>query len=321
MNTFSSLLKLFVVSMSLSLLSCAAIIPLLKKRKVGQEILSYVTEHKKKSGTPTMGGLAFLPAACLSALLLVRGKDRLFFVTLTIGAAFCLVGFLDDFLKVRRHENGGLTPAQKLFFQLAVSVIASLYAVKSGYTLLYFPFSSFSLDLGWGMFPLAVFVFLATVNCVNLTDGLDGLASSSCLSFFLCFALLLVKQGEFSTLSPVCVALSGALLSFLLFNTNRANVFMGDTGSLSLGGFAAAIGIFTGNLLFVALIGFVFVVSGVSVIAQVLFFKWKKRRILPMAPAHHTFQKMGFSEAKISYAYGFITLFLGSLALLFPLSA
>lgn len=310
-------LSLGLCAFALSLVFCLLLIPLLKRRKVGQEILSYVTEHRQKSGTPTMGGIAFIAAATLACLLLVKEKDRLLYVTLAIGFAFLLVGFLDDFLKLRHKRNEGLKPYQKIFFQLSVALIAGVFCFVNGYTLLYIPFTGFAVDIGALMIPLSVFVFLATVNCVNLTDGLDGLAASSCVGYFFCFSLLIILQGEYLSLAFVGFALVGALLAFLLFNTNKASVFMGDTGSLALGGFAGAVGVFSGNLLAVALIGFVFVLSGITVILQVIYYKCTRRRIFPMAPIHHTFQKMGHSEAKISFFYFLSTLFLGTLVLLF----
>lgn len=167
------------------------------------------------------------------------------------------------------------------------------------------------------MIPLCAFVFIATVNSVNLTDGLDGLAASSSLSFFLCMGILIYLQSEFEELSLLSCSLCGALAAYLIFNTNKASVFMGDTGSLALGGFAAAVGVFSGNLIYIAVIGFVFVLSSITVIIQVIYYKKTKKRIFLMAPVHHHFQEKGYSECKISYVYAVITLFLGACCILF----
>ncbi len=309
------LLFCFLVSFALSLLLCAAAIPLLRRLGAGQNILGYVKEHRDKGGTPTMGGLAFVPAAAVAALLFCRDRDKPFFVALAVGAGYLLVGFLDDLLKKRRKENLGLKPYQKVLFQLAVAVIASLYCCLEGLTVLRIPYTRLSFDIGWGMLPLGIFVFLATVNSVNLTDGLDGLAASSSAFFFLFSGALVLLQGGRS-FPVLCSALTGALAAYLIFNTSRASVFMGDTGSLSLGGFAASIALFSGNALAVPVAGAVFVLSSISVIVQVIYYKKTGRRVFLMAPLHHHFQEKGYSEAKISYAYAAATAVLGATLLI-----
>ncbi len=311
-----TILIALLVSFALSFLLCAAEIPLLRKLKAGQNILEYVKEHKDKGGTPTMGGLGFILAACTAAMLLCGVSDRPFAVSIAVGAGYMLVGFLDDLLKKFRGKNLGLRPYQKVLFQLAVALIASVYACKSGLTVLYLPYTKLSADIGWWMLPLGVLVFLATVNSVNLTDGLDGLAGSSCAFFFVCLGALLLLQNE-GSMSVLCFCLTGALAAYLVFNVSRASVFMGDTGSLALGGFAASVALFSGNSLSVPFAGFVFVLSSISVILQVIHYKRTGRRIFLMAPIHHHFQEKGYSEAKISYCYAILTAVLG-LTLLLP---
>ncbi len=305
------------LSFALSLALCAAEIPLLKRLGAGQNILSYVKEHKSKSGTPTMGGLGFVLAAALSSLLLCDRADKPYLVALAVGVGYLLVGFLDDLLKKLRRENLGLKPYQKICFQLAVAVIASVYACLNGLTVLRIPFTDLSFDIGWWMFPLGLFVYIATVNGVNLTDGLDGLAGSTSAVFFLLVGLLILLQGENASLSSLSVCLSGALLAFLVFNVNRASVFMGDTGSLSLGGFAASIALLTGNALAIPVAGVMFVLSSISVILQVIYYKKTGKRIFLMAPLHHHFQEKGYAEGKIAYAYAAVTAAFGGL-MLFP---
>lgn len=302
-------------SFALSLLCCAVEIPLLKRLGAGQNILSYVKEHRAKSGTPTMGGLAFVFSAVAVACFCVN-PDRQFFVAIAVGIGYLLVGFLDDFLKKRRRDNLGLRPYQKIIFQTAVAVMASLFCCLSGLTVLRIPYTDWTVDIGWGMFPLGILVFVATVNSVNLTDGLDGLAGSVSAVFFFFTALLLGLQNGGDSLALLSYALTGALIAYLIFNTNRASVFMGDTGSLSLGGFAACVALFSGNALIIPILGIMFVLSSITVILQVIYYKKTGRRIFRMAPVHHHFQEKGYSEAKIVYAYSVTTAVLGATLLL-----
>ena len=167
-------------------------------------------------------------------------------------------------------------------------------------------------SIGFWIVPLAVFIFLATVNAVNLTDGLDGLATGVSVPFFLAFGLLIALEGESTGQSILCFCVVGALCAYLLFNTHPASVFMGDTGSLSLGGIASCVAVFTGNALYIAVIGIPFVLSVISVIIQVIYYKVTGgKRVFLMAPIHHHFQQKGFSESKIAYAYSLITALLG----------
>ena len=288
-------IAILLVSGGLSAALCAALLPLLKRARAGQYILGYVREHKSKSGTPTMGGLAFVCAAALAAIPFGLYADRHVAVAVTFGCAYAAVGFLDDFLKLRRRSNLGLRAYQKILFQLAVALLAGLYCYRAGLTSLHLPFWGGAADIGGWVVPLTAFAFVALTNCVNLTDGLDGLAASSCFWYFAALAALI----------------------FLLFNTHPASVFMGDTGSLGLGGFAAAIAALSGNLLYIPLLGVVFVCSGISVILQVIYYKKTKKRLFRMAPLHHHLQQCGFSESKIACAYSFVTAAAGLLCLAF----
>ena len=315
---FSNYASAFVVALVFSALICVVVIPVLRKVRAGQKVLTYVKEHERKSGTPTMGGIAFLLSATSVTLIFCPNIDRTLIVALVIGVAYGLVGLLDDYLKIKRKENLGLTAKQKIAFQIIVAILASVYAMRVGLTKISLPFLKSELDVGWWIIPLSTFVFLATVNCVNLTDGLDGLASGTCVPFFLFFSILLF--GRFEGLSVLSIALAGALIGFLIFNTYPASVFMGDTGSLALGGFASCIGVFSGNFLYIAIVGIAFVASGVSVIAQVIYFKATGgKRILKMSPLHHHFQRCGYSESKIAYGYFALTLAVGCICLIFNL--
>lgn len=310
------ILIILLCSFALSLMLCALEIPLLRRMGTGQNILHYVKEHKDKGGTPTMGGLAFLLAAVAVSLAACGVGDKPFLVAVAIGLGYMLVGFLDDLLKKRRGDNLGLRPYQKIVFQLAVAVIASLYCCLNGYTVLYVPFTRISVDIGWWMMPVGIFVLIATVNSVNLTDGLDGLAGSVSAFFFLALGILLVFQGREGDMDKLCFALAGALSAYLVFNTNKASVFMGDTGSLSLGGFAACAALFTGNALVIPIAGVMFVLSSISVIIQVIYYKKTGKRVFLMAPIHHHFQEKGYSEGKITYVYAVVTAVAGAAVLL-----
>jgi len=307
-----------LIAFLLSFILVAIEIPLLKKIGAGQNILSYVKEHEKKGGTPTMGGLAFVFAACVVSLTsaAIHGADKSYFVLLAIGLGYMLVGFLDDLMKKLRGKNLGLRAYQKILFQIAVAVLASVYCCLNGLTALKIPYTNLSFDIGWGMLPLGVVVFVATTNGVNLTDGLDGLAGSICAFFFIFLGLLLMLQGENEDIVTLSFCLTGALAAYLVFNNYRASIFMGDTGSLALGGFAAATSLFSGNALIIPILGIMFVLSSISVIMQVIYYKKTGKRIFLMAPIHHHFQEKGYAEGKIAYAYAITTAVLGCTLLL-----
>lgn len=301
------------------------LLPVLKKLKAGQNILCYVKEHAKKAGTPTMGGLAFISAAFICACLFVKEPDGKFIVALSLGLAYAAVGFLDDLLKIRRKDNLGLKAYQKIIFQGAAAILAGVFCYRAGLTFCRIPFTKNSVNFRAWMIPFAAFVFVALVNAVNLTDGLDGLASGASAAYFLSFGVMIALQcanssenGAKNPLALLCFVLAAAICGFLLFNAFPASVFMGDTGSLSLGGFAACAAVFSGNALYAPIVGIMFVVSVITVIMQVIYYKATKgRRIFLMAPYHHHLQKKGYSECKISYVYAVITAAAGLLCILF----
>ena len=264
-----------------------------------------------------MGGLAFIPAASIASALFIQKVQRTEVLCIVVGLAFMIVGLIDDFLKQKHKENLGLKAWQKFAFQAFIAIFAGAYCLRTGLTALYLPFTGKQVDIGVGIFPLAVFAFLATVNAVNLTDGLDGLAAGSAVPFFLSVGIIIYTEGKNASESVICFALVGALLAYLLFNTSPASVFMGDTGSLALGGFAAGVSIFTGNILYIVVIGATFVFSVISVLMQVIYYKATGgKRIFLMSPVHHHFQQKGYSESKIAYAYFTVTSLLGAIAVL-----
>lgn len=317
-----------LLSAIITLLSGFIVIPLLKKIKAGQPIYKYVEAHKDKNGTPTMGGLFFIISAAIVFLMFFGYKNGIATVSLTFGLAFMAVGFLDDFIKIRYRKNEGLKPYQKIVFQLFIAVFAGVYCYKNGITFFYIPFYKSVVDLGVFTIFIVAAVFIAVTNSVNLTDGLDGLASSTVFPYLIVIAALIYIESDYSlgylskdygALIGLSVCLAGAVLGFLFFNVNKAKVFMGDTGSLSLGGFLGAISLFSGNGFFIPIIGIMFVLSSISVIMQVAYFKKTGRRIFLMAPLHHHFQLKGKTESQISYVYGFITAIVGCVSVLFYL--
>lgn len=313
MKTFLiGMLSAFCASLFLLLL----ILPLLKRLKAGQYILGYVREHKDKGGTPTMGGLAFIAAIIIVALCTFGVRDGKINLTLAITGGFAVVGFLDDFLKIYRKENEGLKPYQKIIFQIAIAAVAAAYCYVNKLTFLYVPFGGgLNVNISWGIIPLVIIIFIATVNCVNLTDGLDGLAGGTSSAYlFVSGIMLFIQQNQSAALCFIAV---GAIAAFLLFNVNKAAIFMGDTGSLALGGLISCISVFSGNSLYIPILGIMFVISGISVIVQVIYYKRTRRRVFLMAPIHHHFQMKGYTECKITYAYVVITAFVGIFCLLF----
>ncbi len=306
------------------------IIPALKKLKLNQSILGYVEEHKEKSGTPTMGGLFFILAVVVTFFIFKRGFSKISIMALTISLGFFIVGFLDDYIKIKFKRNLGLTAIQKTFFMLVVSIVASIFSYRQGLDFVFLPFFNKTIFLGYLSIILNLFVFLATVNGANLTDGLDGLCASVSVVIFLVFAFIIYLEttiyknvylsiGEYENLILFSVIFAGALIGYLLFNVNKASVFMGDTGSLAIGGAISSIAIFSGNTLFIPFVGITFVISVVSVIIQVLYYKKTKKRVFKMAPFHHHLQLIGKTEWQISYIYTLITSIISIILLIFIL--
>lgn len=293
-----------------------------KRINAGQPILKYVEEHKQKNGTPTMGGLFFIIPTAIIYIIFVGVKERVGIVALSICLAFMLVGFLDDFIKIKFKKNEGLKPYQKIVFQFGIALTSGLFCYFNGITFFNLPFANFSIDLGiWTIFVVGI-IFIAITNSVNLTDGMDGLAGSVSIFYLLFIAVIVYIQSSFfvqsysnfsevNTLVKLCVCFVGGILGFLVYNYNKASVFMGDTGSLALGGLLGAISIFSGNSFLIPILGVTFVFSAISVIIQVLYFKKTKKRIFLMAPFHHHLQMKGLSEGKISFLYSLVTVIIG----------
>ena len=319
----------FLVAAIISIAIGAITIPLLKKLKFGQNILSYVSEHDYKSGTPTVGGIIFI-SSCIIAYYAFRSEEnRLSEVCVAVFVAYALVGFIDDFIKIKLHRNEGLNPVQKTLFEIIIAVVVSVYAYTRGLTKVSIPFTNTVVDLKFWYVPLCAFCFIATTNSVNLTDGLDGLAGGVTYVYALVFGSLLLIQvfkggirypvsKEYANVAQFSFCLSGALVGFLFYNTYRATVFMGDTGSLALGGAVAITAALSGNLLFIPIIGITYVASSISVILQVTYFRLSGgKRLFLMAPLHHHFQHKGYAESKIVFGYKFVTLVIGLSVIIF----
>ncbi len=297
-----------VISFLFACLFAPLVISVCKKLKASQTILHYVDKHAGKQGTPTMGGVIFL-AAMLVGLCFLLPEQRftsifLILVTLSYG----LLGFLDDFIKIRYRHNEGLRPYQKIIGQFGLALIVSLYIYFSGRTSL--NFFGITFDIGAFIIPLVILVLIATTNSVNLTDGLDGLAGGVSFVYLLIFGILLTlfNSIEMSNLAIITFSLCGGLLGFLMFNCFPAKIFMGDTGSLALGGFIGTVAVLTGLELILPIMGIMFVLSAVSDILQVLYFKKTKgKRIFLMAPLHHHFEQKGVHENRIVIVYISIT--------------
>lgn len=313
--------KIFIpvlVSFALSAIMGPVIIPVLRNLKMGQtEREEGVKEHLKKAGTPTMGGVIILLSILITSLFYIRSNPQIIPVLfVTIG--FGLIGFLDDYLKVVMKRSDGLFPKQKMALQIVVTAIFAYYLVKvAGISLkMLVPFSGGRyLDLGWLAIPVLFFAVIGTVNGVNFTDGLDGLASS--VTVLVATFFTVVAIGTKSGIEPVTGAVVGALLGFLLFNVYPARVFMGDTGSLALGGFVAGAAYMMQMPLFILLIGLIYLVEVLSVMIQVTYFKATHgKRIFKMAPIHHHFELCGWSETRIVAVFSVITAVMCLIALL-----
>lgn len=302
------------------------IIPLLKKLNLGQRVSIFVGEnHKKKNGIPTMGGLIFIIPSFITILIMyftnkININSNLLIV-LFVFISYAILGFIDDFTKIKRKQNEGLTDVQKLFGQVVIAVIFFYIYMKSGSEpLLWFHAFNLKIDIGWLYGFFILFILVATSNAVNITDGLDGLAGG--LSFI---ATLIMGTITWTTtwllgyedIAVFCFILAGCVLGFLVYNAYPAKVFMGDTGSLAIGGVLASIAILTRHELTFAVIMGVFVIETLSVIIQVFWVLVFKKRIFLMTPLHHNFEKMGFKEQDIVKIFWIAGLILGTLALVY----
>ena len=306
-----------IIAFAISALLGPVVIPFLRKLKVGQTERKELESHLKKNGTPTMGGIMILASIIITSLFYVKDYPKIIpILFMTVG--FGVIGFLDDYLKVVLRRSDGLLAWQKMILQIIVTGVFAVYMVKySGVALtMLIPFSGGKyLDLGWLAIPVLFFAVVGTVNGTNFTDGLDGLASSVTIMVATFFSVVAI--GTNAGIAPITCAVVGALLGFLLFNVYPASVFMGDTGSLALGGFVVSTAYMMQMPLFILIVGLIYLVEVLSVIIQVTYFKLTHgKRIFRMAPLHHHFEKGGWSEVKIVIVFAVITVLFCILAYL-----
>lgn len=307
-----------LAAFALSAVMGPVIIPVLRRLKMGQtEREEGVKEHLKKAGTPTMGGVMILLSIVAVSVFYIGSNPQIIpilFVTLGFG----LIGFLDDYLKVVMKRSDGLFPGQKMALQIVVTAVFAFYLMKVAKVSLTMlvPFSGGRyLDLGWFAVPVLFVAVIGTVNGVNFTDGLDGLASS--VTVLVATFFTVVAIGTESGIEPVTCAVVGALLGFLLFNVYPASVFMGDTGSLALGGFVASTAYMLQMPLFIILVGLIYLVEVLSVMIQVTYFKKTGgKRFFKMAPIHHHLELCGWSETRVVAVFSIATTILCLIALM-----
>ncbi len=306
-----------IISFAISALLGPIVIPFLRRLKVGQTERKELESHLKKNGTPTMGGLMILASIIITSVFYVKDYPKIvpiLFMTVGFGA----IGFLDDYLKVVLRRSDGLLAWQKMLCQIVVTTVFAVYmGCYSDVPLtMLIPFSGGKyLDLGWGAFPVLYLAVIGTVNGTNFTDGLDGLASSVTIMVATFFSVVAI--GTNAGIAPITCAVVGALLGFLLFNVYPASVFMGDTGSLALGGFVVSAAYMMQMPLFIVIVGLIYLVEVLSVIIQVTYFKKTGgKRIFRMAPIHHHFELGGWSETRVVAVFSITTAILCMIALL-----
>ncbi len=326
MLTLTKSLFALMIGFILSTILGYFLVPVLRKIKVGQRINVYVDNHRKKAGTPTMGGLIFIIPTILTILiLLLTGKIRFsinFLIVLFVFISYALIGFLDDYISIKRNKNEGLSQFQKLFLQFIVALV--FYLLYRTYidvdSVLEISLLGIKWKLGWAYGLFILFLLVGSSNAVNLTDGLDGLAGG--LSGIAFIAYGLISWGSFwiegyQDIGIFCFVLVGSLLGFLVYNTNPAKVFMGDTGSLTLGATLATVAILTSHELSLALIGGVFVIETITVIIQIISVRIFHRKTFLMTPIHHHFERLGWMETDIVKMFWIVGLLFSLVALIY----
>jgi phospho-N-acetylmuramoyl-pentapeptide-transferase len=321
-----------LTALFLSFLLGPPLIRALERLRVGQPIREIGPAHQQKAGTPTMGGLLILLSLSVSVLLWSDLENRFVWLVLGTTIAFGLLGFIDDYRKVRLQDSKGLSAKARITWEvlLALGVATAIYTDPSFDAQLSMPFfKNFTPTIGWAYIPLATFIIVATANAVNLTDGLDGLAIGPVMIAAGTFLLLAYAAGhagiaEYLAIKAVpgagqlaifCAALVGGGLGFLWFNTYPAQLFMGDVGALALGGALGAIAVVIRQEILLAVVGGIFVMETVSVIIQVVSFKLTGRRVFLMAPIHHHFEQIGWAEQKIVIRFWIVAIILSLVAL------
>lgn len=298
------------------------LIPILKRMRAGQRISIFVGEnHKKKEGTPTMGGLIFiLPTILVTFLLLITGRMEYttnLGIVIIVFVGYALIGFLDDFLSIKRHNNEGLTEVQKLIGQIIIALaFFYLYMKNGGQTALVISTVHINIQMGWVYGLFILFLLVGASNAVNLTDGLDGLAGGLSAIAFIAFSLISMVVG-YEDMGVFTFILVGSLLGFLVYNTHPAKVFMGDTGSLALGGVMATIAVLTHREVTLAVVAGIFIIETLSVILQVIWIHVFHKKLFLMTPIHHHFEKLGWKETDIVKLFWVVGLILAMAGIFF----
>lgn len=315
----------FIITFILALIAGPILIPALRKLKFGQTVRDDgPSSHLVKTGTPTMGGIIFLlPMIFLALYYYKAGFQRILplaFVTFGFGA----IGFIDDYIKIVKKRKDGLYPKQKMFGLILIATIFSVYISFKGYIGpdIIIPFLGIdaTFNLSWAFIPFTIFVLISITNAVNITDGLDGLAAGITLIVMVFFTIVAMTRNEWDYLKVFSSIVSGGCLGFLVFNIYPAKVFMGDTGSLALGGAVGATAVMMKMPLLLVIVGAIYVLETLSVIIQVASYKARGRRVFRMAPIHHHFELSGWKETRVVYVFWLITVFcciLGFIALRF----
>ncbi|KRU28242.1 phospho-N-acetylmuramoyl-pentapeptide- transferase [Clostridium sporogenes] len=305
----STVIYAVLFSFLLSTITSLLLIPLFKKLNLGQSIKNGIPiSHKKKAGTPTFGGIIFIFSSIITMSFMIKNYNKEFLLVISSLIAFGLIGFIDDTLKKIHKKNEGLTSKGKMILLLFVSSIFAIYSYydPSIGSIIMFPFTKKLFDLKILYIPFIIFYYVSTTNALNLTDGLDGLATSVTLLVVTFFTFLSFGMGHY-TLSISCGCIAGALLGFLRYNCYPAKIIMGDTGSLALGGAIATIAMILKNPFIVIIVGGIYVIEALSSLIQIISFKLFGKRIFKMAPIHHSFELHGWHETKIVSVFSIIT--------------
>lgn len=320
MENFLKLVFAFVIGFILVVIAMPKVIPFLHKMKFGQvEREEGLESHKVKNGTPTMGGIVFVLAAINAAVIVNIGdlfNPEIILATIVL-VGYSLIGFVDDALIIIKHSNKGLPPLAKLLAQIALAIICYFFAMNfiPGFTsVVTIPIVKVDIDFGILYPALILLMFAGTSNGVNLSDGLDGLATGLSMVAIAPFIIFATMTKDYA-LASYATAMVGALLGFMMFNYHPAKIFMGDVGSLGLGGFLAILAILTKQELLLILVGGVFIMETVSVIIQVVSFKTRGKRVFKMAPIHHHFEMLGWSEQQVTISFWFIGFICGILSI------
>lgn len=309
----------FLLGMVLCMLFGVPYIDMLKKKMIGQYVKELAPEnHAKKQGTPTTGGVFIIAAiimASVTTLLLAQKMTTIALITIITLVFYAFAGFQDDYIKIKDKSNDGLTARGKLFRQIAIALLPTLFLITTNPNATIFSIGSFVIDLKW-LYPLfSVLVITGASNAYNLTDGLDGLAAGCGVPTFIACSIIALLSGEME-IAIISATVAGALLGFLKFNKPKAEVFMGDVGSLAIGGLLGTIAILGKFEFLLIFVSAIFIIETLSVIIQVTSFKTTGKRVFKMAPIHHHFELLGWNEKKIVIVFSIISLISSALAVL-----